>query len=261
MNYETDFHDLIRDGKVKIFRQDLSHLSPRTVNLSDGTALDSPGGLITSVNWQWVPNLELKPASLHSDLGIPSVHYSDKQKQQWHALDAEADRTIFSKFSILKGTPQVGKGDTTQADSSGKLELEPFRLYRFLAPPGLTAKGDRSIVFQGFVANLLNQVRNEVTGLWAYAYLNNQLDIDEGKAEAQAALWSRFCMRRYPYGYGNRYPDFVFEQVPFFDRLLQDLGLPHRRKKGMLAEFFQPYMQADYRGLTAEWLDRQKKRS
>jgi hypothetical protein len=87
--------------------------------------------------------------------------------------------------SAILATSGVEMVEATSED-----QVEPFRLYRFLAPPGLVAKGDRSIVFQGYVAELLNHVRHEVTGLWWYAYLNDKLDVREDQVEAEAALWS-----------------------------------------------------------------------
>lgn len=299
LNYETPIHDFIRNGQVQIYREDVTHLSEHTINLADGTRLTSPGGLITATNWQWAPNIDIRPAHLHAELGIPSASYTAVQKKFWNKLDAEADKAILQRFPILNEAPKplaaapatppttttttatiTVNGDTKKAGittttteitppdtdsylTSKKPRMEPFRLYRFLAPPGLTATGDRSLVFQGYVANLLNQVRNEVTGLWAYAYLNNALAADDDDALStdptrvyrETALQTRFCRLRYPFGYGDRFPDFVWEQLPYFDLLLTDLGLQCRRKGGWWKEWTSPYRQADYRGVTKEWLE------
>ncbi|KAK7550102.1 hypothetical protein IWX49DRAFT_151125 [Phyllosticta citricarpa] len=302
LNYDTPIHDFIRNGSVQIYREDVTHLSEHTINLADGTRLTSPGGLITATNWQWAPNLDIRPAHLHAELGIPSASYTATQTKFWSKLDAEADRHILQRFPILNEAPKplaaaaaapptatatttatiTVNGDTKKTGittttteivppppspdahlMSKKPRMQPFRLYRFLAPPGLTATGDRSLVFQGYVANLLNQVRNEVTGLWAYAYLNNSLAADDNDALStdptrvykETALQTRFCRLRYPFGYGDRFPDFVWEQLPYFDLLLSDLGLEHRRKGGWWSEWTSPYRQADYRGVTREWLE------
>lgn len=62
-------------------------------------------------------------------------------------------------------------------------------------------------------------------------------------------------------GYGARFPDFVFDGVPYLDLLLHDLGLCSWRKGwGWFGELFGgSYGQADYRGLVAEWVDSQRK--
>lgn len=70
-----------------------------------------------------------------------------------------------------------------------------------------------------------------------------------------AALTQRYCALRFPYGFGHRFPDFVFEQIPFFDVLLTDLGLKTRRKSSWWREIFEPYGQGDYRRVAEEWCE------
>lgn len=270
LNYKTPIHDFVTSGQVKIYREDLTHLTPKTVHLSDGTALPSPGGFVAATHWQWAPNLTFRPSATHSDLGIPSTSYTPEQKAFWQALDEDADKEIFKKLPMLTSAPQKGHNlknlnepkaveSSAEADSLAKLnETGPFRLYRFIAPPGLTAQGDRSIVFAGYTAILLGRIRDEVAGVWMYAYLNNKLDIDVDKVHWEAALHNRWSKRRCPYGFGARFPDFVFEQIPYFDLLLQDLGLPVRRKGGLIREIFESYGPEDYRGIAEEWLAKQK---
>ncbi|GAB7353461.1 hypothetical protein MBLNU459_g3921t1 [Dothideomycetes sp. NU459] len=269
INYKESIHDLVTSGRVRVYREDVSHLSSQSIHLASGATIHSPGGLVTATNWQWAPNLELQPANLHAELGIPSDQYSADQKQFWDGLDEQADKVLFARFPAFVGAPQPGANTPQMKESTTaeigavkerKTPLEPFRLYRFLAPPGLTTRGDRSVVFVGYVANLLNQVRNEVAGLWAYAYLNDKLEKNDEDVYWQTSLQTRFCRRRYPFGYGNRFPDFVFEQVPYLDLLLQDLGLPHRRKSNWFKDLFEPYAQDEYRGLAAEWLRMQKEK-
>lgn len=55
-------------------------------------------------------------------------------------------------------------------------------------------------------------------------------------------------------GYGHRFPDFIFELVPYLDNLLKDLGLPWKRKRSWLQEVFGAYGPEDYKGLTDEWM-------
>ena len=69
----------------------------------------------------------------------------------------------------------------------------------------------------------------------------------------ETVLHSRFGRWRYPAGYGARFPDFVFDAVPYLDLLLGDLGLPIYRKTGWVAEATEPYGPEDYRGLVEEW--------
>ena len=57
----------------------------------------------------------------------------------------------------------------------------------------------------------------------------------------------------YPHGFAAKFPDFVFDAVPYSDMLLGDLQLKSHRKKGIMAEWFELYGPEDYRDLVAEW--------
>ena len=69
----------------------------------------------------------------------------------------------------------------------------------------------------------------------------------------------RFNMYRSPFGNGRLYPDNVFDETPFFDMLLRDLGLPFWRKSNIFKELFEPYGQKEYMALTREWLRKTNK--
>ncbi|KAK3067680.1 hypothetical protein LTR53_015307, partial [Teratosphaeriaceae sp. CCFEE 6253] len=266
LNYPTDILDSVRSGQVRVHRQDVANLSDHAVHLADGTRLASDV-LVTSNGWLFGPAVDFKDKSLHSQLGIPSVHYSDAQKAFWAALDREADSEIFRRFPTLAtlkypacAQQDLKENPLDQVDGTvTRQEYQPWRLYRSIIPPGLAAKGDRSLAFAGFSANITGHIRNEITGVWIYAYMHDQLTIDPchdvEDIHRDAALLQRFCMRRYPYGFGRRFQDFFADAVPWNDVLLKDLGLSGKRKGGSWwRECFEPYGMADYRGVAAEWL-------
>ncbi|KAL8814190.1 MAG: hypothetical protein Q9223_006566 [Gallowayella weberi] len=179
------------------------------------------------------------------------------------------------------------KNNELAAADSGKLIAEPgkqkkeehtpWRLFRGIAPP---ANPRRDLVFLGMMLSLQTVLRSEMAALWAYAYLNDCLGPqaqlsnrprappvrsekeDPGEpSETQnwffyeTALFSRFGRWRYPMGYGSRFPDFVFDGVPYYDLLLRDLGIRTWRKgRNWLGELFGgPYLAGDYKGLVEEW--------
>lgn len=109
------------------------------------------------------------------------------------------------------------------------------------------------------LSNITNTTRLELQCLWALAYLTHHLDAqvphgqDAKDVFRETALWQRYTQHRAPYGHGKSYPDLVFDQLPYWDMLLNDLGLETRRKGGW-RELFSPYTYEDYRGIVEEWI-------
>ncbi len=196
---------------------------------------------------------------MHADLGIPSRCLSVAQLELWAKLDREADVRVLEEFPSLASGPGTSSSASAKMITDVDQPYSPYRLYHSIAPPGLTVRGDRSIVFIGYFGNIAATARLEITSLWAYAYLTNNLKIDTSTVYKETALFSRWNHWRSPYGHGRLYPDIVFDQNPFFDMLLQDLGLPYWRKSNIFRELFEFYSQADYKGLVQEWLRKEKR--
>ena len=218
---------------------------------------------MTATGYSVAPTIKFVPETIHADLGIPSRSFTDLQTKFWAYLDGGADVEISGKLPFLfLGPPRPSRAPSTAIFDRGTTDQEniytPFRLYRSIAPPGLTVENERSIVFIGYFGNIAATVRLELTCLWAYAYLFGKLNIDKSTVYEDTALFSRFNKYRSPYGHGRSFPDVVFDQNPFFDLLLQDLGLPYWRKKNLFREIFEAYGQDDYRGLTKEWLQKNR---
>jgi cation diffusion facilitator CzcD-associated flavoprotein CzcO len=266
LGYDTDILSYLRSGQVRVHRTDIDHLSENTVHLSDGTAL-SADAFISATGFSPKPNIKFVPASLHSDLGIPTSDMSQAQKSFWEDLDSKADLAIGKQFPRLLHGPYKSPGSDVPAPFNlgmpGEVSYSPWRLYRGTAPPGLAASGDRSLVYLGMVSNTTNFFRLDVQCLWALAYLNNKLpsldrDIAAKNVFNDTALTQRYCQHRAPYGHGAFYPDLNFDQMPYWDVLLNDLGIKCARKNTVWKELFEPYTWRDFKGLTQEWIDKNK---
>ena len=236
------------------------------------SALGIPSGTYSSSEeemWRWLDH--------HADLEIVSrFPYLAKGPM---APQQEPD---------LGEKPIKNPSNSDQSQSRRK-EIPPWRLWRGVAPPALSSS---NIVFLGVMMNFQTSLRAEISSLWAYAYLNGKLveplatistipsfhnlkrlpadpttdaDFKVFKKEDEklgqsilydTALFNRFSRWRYPMGYGARYPDIIFDAIPYFDLLLGDLGLKTWRKGwGWFGELFGgAYMQEDYRDLVEEWL-------
>lgn len=265
---------MIKTGQVRVYREDIAQLSPNTITLASGQDLTTHM-LITATGFSAKPSITFTPASIHHELGIPSASYTHDQHEFWIAHNTPVDRLIWEYFpDLIRGPPNRYTGSTRQEIWEQRLKKEvadkkekpytPFRLYRAIAPPGPTADGDRSLVFIGMFSNLANTPRCELQCLWAYAYLTGKLDdIDSIEPESvypETALLSRYAKYRSPYGHGSFFPDLVFDQLGYFDLLLQDLQLEYRRKSNFLAELFGSYDARDYRGIVQEWIKAAKAR-
>lgn len=255
-NYPTDFFQYVRDGTVKVHIADVSHLSPHTVHLSTGSTLRADA-LICSTGWKHNPTIKLSPG-LDEQLGLP---HSTTQPED--DLVAKADHEILTRFPCLADQPIINTQykPLTGADNVATLN-RPYRLYRFMVPPAYI--NDRSIAYCGMIMSIHTTTCAQAQALWLTAYFSNGLLADRQSRTRQpfpdaavrweTALHSRFGKWRYPAGYGSRYPDFVFDGVPYIDMLLRDLGVGWLRKGGWgWREWFEPYGPGDYRGLVDEW--------
>ncbi|KAK3386831.1 cofactor FMO1 FAD enzyme [Podospora didyma] len=265
LNYETDFLSLISSGQVRVHRADISHLSDNKIHLTSGnedateeTALElDVDALIAATGYSAKPAINFSPSTSLSDLGVPTTSLDKTQAEFWADLDAKSDQLISQQFPQLLSPPS--KAEPLNTNASVPETVTPWRLYRGIAPPGPTASGDRSLVFLGMFSNIANTIRLEMQCLWALAYLNNKIPNLENKDEdkdiyAETSLAQRWCQLRAPYGHGHAYPDLVFDQMPYWDLLLHDLGLATRRKPSAFRELFEAYTQADYCGVVDEWL-------
>ncbi|MCJ1353720.1 MAG: hypothetical protein MMC33_003707 [Icmadophila ericetorum] len=268
-NYPTDFLQLVRDGTIKIHIADIDHLSPRTVHLADGTTVQGDA-LICSTGWKKRPAIKFLPEGIDDQLGIPT---SSPVPSDF--LVEKADAYILETFPKLANQPVLNKNYKPLAgEESAEVFNRPYRLYRFMIPPAYI--NDRTIGFAGAVMSIHTTLCAQAQALWLTAYFTRALPQDllappkklseagtrsdlesapfnDEHIQWETVLQSRFGKWRYPAGFGAKYPDFVFDGIPYVDMLLTDLGLKHLRKGGYLKELFEPYGPPDYTGLVDEW--------
>ncbi|KAJ2961270.1 hypothetical protein NQZ79_g3527 [Umbelopsis isabellina] len=264
LNYPTDFFEYVRNGTVRVHVADIKHLTSKTVHLSTDEELPTDA-LICSTGWRCSPPVKFLPEGIEHELGLPwSKDILDQQ------LVKDADDEIFNRFPRLRDQPTINPKYKPISNESDVFVSHPFRLTRFMIPPSMIK--ERSIAFMGMTSTIDTTIVAQAQALWATAYFNDKLSVvanahRPSKADAftkdndsemtdiewETALHTQFCKWRYPGGFGKRYPDFVFDAIPYIDLLLKDLGLPNHRKNGRLAEIFDPYGAKDYRGLTQEW--------
>jgi cation diffusion facilitator CzcD-associated flavoprotein CzcO len=256
LNYPSDFYEYVRNGTIKVHTADIDHLSPRTVHLADGSTV-SGDALICSTGWQHRPAIDFLPSGIDAELGMP--HNSTEPESE---MVAHADQEILTRFPRLANQPEVNKKYKPLPSANGGEPAtddgRPFRLYRFMVPPA--SINEPSIAFLGILLTIHTLPVAQAQALWVTAYLNHRLPaqqqaqtFDPDGVAYETILQTEFGKWRYPAAFGKKFPDFVFDAVPYMDMLLRDLDLKHRRKNGWWAEIFHPYGPEDYRGLVDEW--------
>ncbi|THZ59995.1 dimethylaniline monooxygenase (N-oxide forming) [Aureobasidium pullulans] len=228
-------------------------LEEGVVRLSDGTELVTDA-VVCATGWKARPPIKFSPEGIDAELGLPSNAAQTFSQKDVAAADAE----ILSRFPKLREQPKtpIPGGDTSADDTN-----QPFTLYRFMAPPKHMLE-DNDIAFAGMITTISTPLCAYLQALWITAYLSNtlsRLPSSTLEAEKTALLHSRFGRWRYACGYGARFPDFVFDAVPYLDMLLRDLGIKEKRKGGWLSEIFEAYGPKDYDGVVGEWSEMQKK--
>lgn len=250
LNYPTDFFHYVRSGMVKIHHADITHLSHRTIHLSNGDSFETDA-LHCSTGWKHEPPINVSPPELIPDLGLPHIAGSAASP-----LALKADIEIFERFPILKDQPDVfpKNKNPRHRPIEADLAYTPFRLFRFMVPPKYIHK--RNFAVAGAMLSLGQPISATMQGLWITAYLDGTLRMPATVEEAEYSteLFVRFGKYRTPAGCGDKHGDMIFETMPYWDQLLQDLGLPYKRKPTWISEIFAPYSVRDYAGLIEEWL-------
>ena len=256
------------------------------------TVLDSDAFLCVS-GWKHIPPLKFLPEGIEKELGLPHLppkEPSPDDLASQSALFDRADKEILSRFPRLRDVPVFNKNyvplseqkafsdgnadhdsDDTAVEITPTTPLTPMLLYRFMTPPQPRFLRAKDIAFSGYSMNFSNSTTAHIEGLWISAFFDGRLARDPSAAVAdgkdvtgefrptvedlqyRTVLHNRTGKWRYPSDYGEKYPDFIFDAVPYMDMLLADMGLEVHRKKGWFSEMTAPYGPEDYIDINDEW--------
>jgi dimethylaniline monooxygenase (N-oxide forming) len=155
--------------------------------------------------------------------------------------------------------------------------------FRSIAPPGPAARGDRSIVFLGYLHTGMQAIHAQARSIWSYAYMEGFLPPkdtaplaslldDKTEVEREFAWIDRWFRTRY-LGIWDGIFLATFETREVVDRILLDLGIRSDRK-GMLvkrrrfygwrcffAECFTSYGSSEYARILYEYLALMEKKT
>ncbi|RVX72201.1 hypothetical protein B0A52_04405 [Exophiala mesophila] len=205
LNYDTDFFEPIRNGTVKIYQADLSHLSEAKVHLDDAeeTVLDSDAFLCLT-GWKQKPRLKFLPEGIDRKIGLAyAPTTADKQCGPDECLAAQtdlierADAEIQLRFPRLKvpmkfnpnyvpltQTKAFKQDPSTEAqtETTGSSSLTTFMLYRFMVPVTSEFLRTKDLAVAGGLQNFSNITTAHIQGLWISAFFDGKLARDPSSA-------------------------------------------------------------------------------
>ena len=226
------------------------------IHISDGQIIEADA-ILFATGWSPIHSALFGPkTAAELRLPIPLFEENPADALYWRNLQVAADRTVLDLYPVLRDPPQQPPARTTT----------PYRLFRTLVSPKLTAAGGYSLAFVGLVSNNQVSTHAEISGLWAVAYLAGKLSNtpigalldDEGKMNVDVAAMTAFMERRY---LGRKeVPDVAMEIQDYVDLMMRDMGLRTDRKRmeappswfgyqAWKAEWFTPYMPRNYYGV------------
>ncbi|EMD64005.1 hypothetical protein GGP41_006464 [Bipolaris sorokiniana] len=238
-NFETNFFDLVKEGKVRVHIADISKLDGKTVHLTDGEQIPTDV-LICATGWK--KDVPFTFSNLPQ--GGIGLAQSGQEKAE---LIEKTNREILEMFPGLKHQPVL---------RYKRKDDDLYRMYRFMVPPALV--NQRNLVFAGMVSTTSTALFASTQGLWISAFFDGKLArvaSTEQEIAAEVLKHTQWGRYRFPCGYGDSIPDFTFESMPYIDMLLNDVGIETHRKRNQIAEIFEPYKPWDYKGLAKEYLE------
>lgn len=264
-NYETPWFELTRQGKVEVHIAEVASLEENSARLSNGEVLRADA-LVCCTGWKNMPPMKFAPDTLQSRLGLPT------SLTEMNEALSRAELSVYSQFPELRTRPQKSPAITSLLDIAGPRSLQqkpiyslPYNLFRFTVPTDLDLLKQRNIAFIGFQLAVHAIPLAQAQALWITAFFLDKIpklaisDLDAGKVsdiQSSAYLNTAFQRVRHPPevgGLGERFPDLVFDCIPYIDLLLRDLRLSVRRKPTLWKELFEQYGKGDYVSLVQEW--------
>jgi cation diffusion facilitator CzcD-associated flavoprotein CzcO len=252
-NYETNWFDLVRDGKISVHIAEVASLSDGKVSLSTGEDLDVDA-LVCCTGW--------KP---RSTMMFESIVVEDplQDYQETVSIIRKAEADISNRLKYLQTLPRR----SANAPPMQKLPATPpvplsDHLYRFMVPCERRVLENRNLAFIGAHSSIHAVVVAQAQALWITAFFLGRLDhLTASRLDLEAITYDTILhgvygtMRRPREcgGAAEKYPDLVFDSIPYVDCLLKDLGLRVQRKRSLWDTVFQPHRPSDYQGLVMEW--------
>lgn len=268
-NYETRWFDLADNGQITAHAAQVTKLTEAAVHLSDGSVIDADA-VICCTGWETKSNIQFLPEGLSDRLGFPGPESGNLKLKANVRADILRDAPVLMAQPIRQVPVALGRENAKFTDSitaSVKTAVlsSPYRLYRFMLPCDPDIIRRRNFAVIGANVTLHTAILAQAQALWITAFFKNKIPqlvtSSQHSPEMEAIRHDTFHHTEYQRmrrpketgGTGERYPDLVFDSIPYVDLLLSDLGLPYHRKGSWYREITEPYHLRDFKGLVEEW--------
>jgi hypothetical protein len=263
-NYETNWFELVKQGRISVQIAEVTSLSGSKVSLSNGQVILADT-VVCCTGWKMVPTIKFLPDGVGGSLDLPG------------ACSSEMDmlfRGMYEKVfrlapALLTGPKRSLPPDSAPIVSERLRERSlPYRLHRFMVPCQEQFLDHRNIAFIGAHLALNAITVAQAQALWIVAFFENQVGhldsstINHKQVREETMLQAMYCRHRHPPeggGAGERCPDLIFDGLLYTDSLMRDIGLRSFRKRGIWQELFRRYTPGDYATISDEYLARRDK--
>ncbi|RPA93809.1 FAD/NAD(P)-binding domain-containing protein [Choiromyces venosus 120613-1] len=244
---QPDILDWIHRGDlVTVHRNTIEKVEGNQVYLDDGSS-HRADVVIYATGYDVIQPAFSPEDSAHLGLPILVKQCPPEIIAKWDHLEEIADKEVVKRF------PRLGKPPPHKRIP---VAHTPYRLWRNMVPLPLLAgeELDRSLVFVGTVKPFSTPIMSEAMALWTVAWMTGRIHPRKSFAEMEheVAITNAFARRRY-LNLGYKFSYQLFEFLPIVDHLLQETGVKSQRKAGAFADFFEPYLPEDYRGMIEEF--------
>ncbi|KAI0118842.1 FAD/NAD(P)-binding domain-containing protein [Nemania sp. FL0031] len=279
-NYETDWFELVRKGRIVVHHARIVRMAETAVHISgnsDSCCLRADA-VVCCTGWNCAPQITFKPNRIVKEIGLPQDYEIYRPQYQTAQDRREQETQSWIRKEIMMRYPQLGfpprriipKDDGTWGEGwmidsmldpdlyhldkppRHSAQRVPCRLYRFLVPTAPRFLRFRNIAFIGMHRSIHATIVAQAQALWITAFFDERLPVElEPGAIQHETMWQTEYQKvrrpRVSGGSGDLFPDLVFDSIPYTDLLLEDLGLPTMRKRSLWANITQPHLPADYK--------------
>lgn len=231
-NYETEWFDLVRSGRVVVHHAEVASLGETVVRLTDGEDVEADT-IVCCTGWKNEPTIRFGPPEIVPELGLPAARArvgavlrgggkeDDGSSEDDARLVARARRRMLRQCPELLSPPRplrhhrchqcpISPANRGRGPSpSPSAPMEGFLLYHFMIPPSERILRLRNLAFLGIHQSVHTTMVAQAQALWATAFfdglllpvsadgnINNNLNNNNNKEE-DLLRYKAYCEAEY----------------------------------------------------------------